>query len=92
MLYHSWTYDRVQVNPPGRVMLLDKINWSPDGWPYIEGPRQVANRTVHCMHDEAFIVVCQDVPVKEFVSLFPQTVFITDGQQLKDDSRGDSEI
>ena len=39
--YHSWRYKELNKNPPGRVLLLDKINWDilPDGpWPYVGAP------------------------------------------------------
>ena len=39
--YHSWRYKELNKNPPGRVLVLDKINWDilPDGpWPYVGAP------------------------------------------------------
>ena len=39
--YHSWRYKELNKNPPGRVLLLDKIHWDilPDGpWPYVGAP------------------------------------------------------
>ena len=40
-IYHAWRYKEIGNNPPGRVLLLDRIRWDvlPDGpWPYIGTP------------------------------------------------------
>ena len=40
-IYHSWRYEELNKNPPGRVLLLDKIRWDihPDGlWPFVGTP------------------------------------------------------
>ena len=39
-VYHAWRYDRIDVYPPGsdRVMNIDKISWTEDGWPFIGVP------------------------------------------------------
>ena len=34
-IYHTWRYDQVLQDPPGRVMNLDKIYWNSEGWPII---------------------------------------------------------
>ncbi len=37
--YHSWIGGKVEENPPGRNLLVDKINWDDNtGWPYIGAP------------------------------------------------------
>ena len=43
--YHSWRFKELNKNPPGRVLLLDKIHWDilPDGpWPYVGVPSDTA--------------------------------------------------
>jgi len=36
LLYHAWPYQRKEVFPPGRVLLLDRLVLE-DGWPRAEG-------------------------------------------------------
>jgi beta-xylosidase len=40
-VYHTWRYDLLDVNPPGRVLNLDRITWTEDGWPRIGTPSDV---------------------------------------------------
>ena len=37
-VYHTWKFDLVNVNPPGRVLNIDRIQWDVDGWPFIGVP------------------------------------------------------
>ena len=39
-LYHSWIGPKTNINfyPPGRVLNIDKIVWTVDGWPHIGFP------------------------------------------------------
>ena len=37
MIYHSWIYGKVNVQPPGRVVMMDRISWN-RGWPVIGSP------------------------------------------------------
>jgi arabinan endo-1,5-alpha-L-arabinosidase len=37
MIYHSWIVGHVLDPKVGRLMLVDKVKWTNDGWPYIEG-------------------------------------------------------
>ena len=34
MIYHAYKYGRIGSDP-GRQVLIDKIKWSKDGWPFI---------------------------------------------------------
>ena len=34
-IYHTWRYNQVLQDPPGRVMNLDKIHWNSEQWPII---------------------------------------------------------
>ena len=36
--YHTWRYNMINVYPPGRVLNLDKVEWTNDGWPVIGNP------------------------------------------------------
>jgi len=35
LIYHAWSYWKVGQNPPGRMMLLDKLVWNEEGWPQV---------------------------------------------------------
>lgn len=37
-VYHSWIGGSIGRDPPGRNLLVDKIIWDDDGWPYIGSP------------------------------------------------------
>jgi len=38
-IYHAWKWNKVGDYPPGRVLLLDKIDWNKKtGWPLIGSP------------------------------------------------------
>ena len=37
-IYHTWKYGQVNQDPPGRVMNIDQIKWTEDGWPFIGIP------------------------------------------------------
>ena len=34
MIYHGWKYGRIKLDP-GRQVLIDKVEWTEDGWPHI---------------------------------------------------------
>ena len=37
-VYHTWKFNLVDENPPGRVMNVDQIQWNQDQWPVIGIP------------------------------------------------------
>ena len=44
-VYHTWKYNLVGQNPPGRVMNLDKIKWLDNKWPMIGVPSDFPQET-----------------------------------------------
>ena len=38
LVYHAWRYGKIGLNPPGRPMMLDKIQWNQEGWPIVGSP------------------------------------------------------
>ena len=44
-VYHTWKYNQVGQNPPGRVMNLDKIKWLDNKWPMIGVPSDFPQET-----------------------------------------------
>ena len=40
MIYHAWRFGKINTDPPGRQVLVDKILWTDDGWPYVGSPSQ----------------------------------------------------
>ena len=38
LVYHAWHYKQIGQNPPGRMMLIDKIRWDGDEWPVVGYP------------------------------------------------------
>ena len=43
-VYHTWRYEMVNTDPPGRVMNIDKISWNDDGWPLIGFPSDISKQ------------------------------------------------
>ena len=42
LVYHAWHYKQIGQNPPGRMMLIDKIRWDDDEWPVVGYPSDTA--------------------------------------------------
>ena len=38
MVYHAWHVNEIGHQTPGRMMLIDKINWTEDKWPKVGFP------------------------------------------------------
>ncbi len=35
IVYHNWRWNEMGKYPPGRVLNIDTVNWTSDGWPSI---------------------------------------------------------
>lgn len=38
LVYHAWHYKEIDENPPGRMLLIDRIQWSEEEWPTVGFP------------------------------------------------------
>lgn len=46
-VYHTWRYHQVGINPPGRVLAIDKMEWDEEGWPRIGTPTDYPTPAPH---------------------------------------------
>ena len=38
LVYHAWRYGQILQTPPGRMLLIDQIQWTEDQWPVVGYP------------------------------------------------------